>query len=216
MSTRILWGRGDVAAQIPDTMRSRSQVLIVAPDSELSHSLRFALEAEGFGVTWRTNISSHPMPGEFACTIVDHHALGDDRAEAQRFVRAFAPVVLLANSMHPLSALVFRTVVTAAVTTLQTPVTFLASLQSGDLLRAIGAAAASVTGPTNAAAQAAILADGARVAPRALNAFQVGVVGHGSAPSDRWAWHQPSHHDRVSRRPDPAALNDAAYRVDPT
>ncbi len=73
--------------------------------------------------------------------------------------------------------LVFQTVVTAAVTTLQTPVTFLASLQSGDLLRAIGAAAASVTGPTNAAAQAAILADGARVAPRALNAFEVGVVG---------------------------------------
>lgn len=73
--------------------------------------------------------------------------------------------------------LVFQTVVTAAVTTSQTPVTFLASLQSGDLLRAIGAAAASVTGPTNAAAQAAILADGTRVAPRALNAFQVGVVG---------------------------------------
>jgi type IV secretory pathway TrbL component len=34
-----------------------------------------------------------------------------------------------------------------------------------------------VTGPTNAAAEAAILADGTRVAPRALNALEVLVVG---------------------------------------
>jgi hypothetical protein len=38
-------------------------------------------------------------------------------------------------------------------------------------------AAASVTGPTNAAAAAAILADGSIPAPRALNAFEVAVVG---------------------------------------
>jgi hypothetical protein len=37
--------------------------------------------------------------------------------------------------------------------------------------------AASVTGPVNDAAAAAILADGSLVAPRALNAFEVGVVG---------------------------------------
>lgn len=73
--------------------------------------------------------------------------------------------------------LLLQTVVTAAVTTARSPVTFLASLPAGDLLKAIGAAAASVTGPTNAVAQAAILADGTRVAPRALNAFEVGVVG---------------------------------------
>lgn len=34
-----------------------------------------------------------------------------------------------------------------------------------------------MTGPTNAAAQAAIVADGTLVAPRALNALEVGVVG---------------------------------------
>jgi hypothetical protein len=50
-------------------------------------------------------------------------------------------------------------------------------LQAGDLLMAIGAAAASVTGPTNAAAAAAILADGSIPAPRALNALEVAVVG---------------------------------------
>jgi len=73
--------------------------------------------------------------------------------------------------------LLVQTGVTAAVTTLQTPVTFVTALQSGDLLKAIGATAASVTGPTNAAATAAIVADGTLVAPRALNAFEVGVVG---------------------------------------
>jgi hypothetical protein len=37
--------------------------------------------------------------------------------------------------------------------------------------------AASVTGPTNTAAAAAILADGSLVAPRAQNAFEVAVIG---------------------------------------
>jgi hypothetical protein len=73
--------------------------------------------------------------------------------------------------------LLVQTGVTAAVATLQTPGTFLTALQSGDLLKAIGVTAASVTGPTNAAAGEAILADGTEVAPRALNAFEVGVVG---------------------------------------
>ena len=73
--------------------------------------------------------------------------------------------------------LLVQTAVTPVVTTLQTPGVFVTALQSGDLLKAIGAAAASVTGPTNAAATAAIVADGTLVAPRALNAFEVGVVG---------------------------------------
>ena len=74
--------------------------------------------------------------------------------------------------------LLIQTGVTPVVTTLQTPVTFVTALQqSGDLLKAIGATAASVTGPTNVAATAAIVADGTLVAPRALNAFEVGVVG---------------------------------------
>ncbi|MCX4095190.1 hypothetical protein [Nocardia sp. alder85J] len=73
--------------------------------------------------------------------------------------------------------LVVQAGVTAAVTTQQAPDTFRTASQSGDLLRAIGATVASVTGPTDAAAEAAILADGTEVAPRALNAFEVGVVG---------------------------------------
>jgi hypothetical protein len=73
--------------------------------------------------------------------------------------------------------LLVQTAVTPVVTTLQTPGTFLTALQSGNLLKAIGVTAASVTGPTNAAAQQAILVDGSIPAKRALNAFEVGVVG---------------------------------------
>ena len=73
--------------------------------------------------------------------------------------------------------LLIETAVTAGVATLRAPITFLTAAQSGELLRAIGIAAASVTGPTNDVAQAAILADGTVVAPRALNALEVGVVG---------------------------------------
>jgi hypothetical protein len=73
--------------------------------------------------------------------------------------------------------LLIETGVTPIVTTLAAPGTFLTAFQSGDLLKAIGATAASVTGPTNAAAQQAILVDGEIPAQRALNAFEVGVIG---------------------------------------
>ncbi|HET7741639.1 MAG TPA: hypothetical protein VFL67_13405 [Mycobacterium sp.] len=69
------------------------------------------------------------------------------------------------------------TAVTAIATTLQTPGVLAGALRTGDLWKAIGITAASVTGPVNAAAQATILADGSLVAPRALNAFEVAVVG---------------------------------------
>ncbi|MEU4345250.1 hypothetical protein AB0H00_29010 [Nocardia sp. NPDC023852] len=73
--------------------------------------------------------------------------------------------------------LAVQTAVTASVTTQQAPSTFLTASQSNDPVKAIGITAASITGPTNAAAQQTILADGTIVAPRALNAFEVGVVG---------------------------------------
>jgi len=73
--------------------------------------------------------------------------------------------------------LAVRTGVTAFAATGQAPGTFRTALQSEDPVRAIGVAAASITGPTDAAAEETILADGTEVAPRALNAFEVGVVG---------------------------------------
>lgn len=73
--------------------------------------------------------------------------------------------------------LLVETAVTPAVQTLQAPGTFLAALQSGNVLKALGAAAASITGPTNAAAEQAILVDSEIPAQRALNAFETGVLG---------------------------------------
>ncbi len=70
-----------------------------------------------------------------------------------------------------------NTGVTAAVTTLQTPVTFVAAVQSGNILKAIGITAASVTGPTNTALAAAIDADTTVAVPKASNAFEVAVIG---------------------------------------
>jgi hypothetical protein len=73
--------------------------------------------------------------------------------------------------------LLVDTAVTPLVTSLGAPGTFLTALQSGNVLKAIGAAAASVTGPTNAAAEQAILVDSEIPAQRALNAFETAVVG---------------------------------------
>ncbi len=73
--------------------------------------------------------------------------------------------------------LLIDTAVTPVTRAVQAPGVFLGALTAGDLLQAIGAAAASITSPTNAAAQAAIIADGSIPAKRALNAFEVAVVG---------------------------------------
>jgi hypothetical protein len=70
-----------------------------------------------------------------------------------------------------------QTGVTPVVTSLGAPVVFVDALQSGNVLKALGAAAASVTGPTNAIGTIATNRDGMLVAPRALNAFETGVVG---------------------------------------
>lgn len=74
----------------------------------------------------------------------------------------------------PLAA---QTAATISTTTLQAPGTLSAALQSNDAMTALGITAASITGPTNVEAQQTIVADGTIVAPRALNAFEVGVVG---------------------------------------
>jgi hypothetical protein len=88
-----------------------NRILVIAPDTDLRHSLRFALEAEHFDVTGRASIGARLMPGEYDCAIVDHHGLGADIEEARTFVTAFAPVILLANRAHELSSSVFKTIV---------------------------------------------------------------------------------------------------------
>lgn len=73
--------------------------------------------------------------------------------------------------------LLAQTGVTAVRTSLQAPGAFLAALPTDGLFRAFGIAAAQVTGPTDAAMEKAIAADAAIPAKRALNAFEVAVVG---------------------------------------
>jgi CheY-like chemotaxis protein len=87
------------------------RILVIAPDLDLRRSLQFALEAEGYSVTWRTSIAAMTaLPRDFDCTVVDHHALGKDNSVAQTFLRAFQPAILLANTTHELSTDAFRTV----------------------------------------------------------------------------------------------------------
>ncbi|WP_409430176.1 hypothetical protein ACJEIK_19935 [Mycobacterium sp. SMC-16] len=73
--------------------------------------------------------------------------------------------------------LLAQTVTTGVTTTLQEPGVFLSALAANGPLKALGIAAASMTGPTAAAMDKAIDADAAIPAKRALNAFEVGVVG---------------------------------------
>ena len=86
------------------------RILVVAPDLDLRRSLDFALGAEGYAVTSRASIAAPEITHDFDCTVVDHHALGDDKPVAQAFLRAFAPSILLANKAHEFSAIAFRTV----------------------------------------------------------------------------------------------------------
>jgi CheY-like chemotaxis protein len=87
------------------------RVLVVAPDLDLRRSLQFALEAEGYAVTCRANIAAAAeLPHDFDCTVVDHHALGNDKTAAQAFLGAFEPSILLANKPHELSDAAFMTI----------------------------------------------------------------------------------------------------------
>ena len=86
------------------------RILVVAPDFDLRRSLQFALEAEGYAVTWCASIGATEMPYDFDCTVVDHHALGNDKAAGRAFLQAFQPSILLANAPHELSSSAFRTV----------------------------------------------------------------------------------------------------------
>lgn len=88
-----------------------SHLLVVAPSSSFRNSLRFALEAEGYDVTASASLQAvDQSSSSFDCTVIDHHAIEGVDVDDRRLLVAFAPVVLLANSLaHPLAALSFQT-----------------------------------------------------------------------------------------------------------
>jgi len=88
-----------------------ANILLVVPDTDLRKSLEFALRAEGYEVTWSAGIGAAETPSAFACTVLDHDAIGADLAEGRAFCEAFWPVILLSNaSVHPLASSAFASV----------------------------------------------------------------------------------------------------------
>lgn len=142
-------------------------------------NLRTDLATAGMAAVTVTAVLTTPLPAITAVsppTTVVH--------EVRLAATSVPPGGLVTSFLHNqtvycsiICPLLAQTGVTAVSTALRAPGTFLAALSAGDVLKAIGAAAASVTGPTEAAAQKAIDADAAIPAQRALNAFEVGVVG---------------------------------------
>ncbi|OKH69989.1 hypothetical protein EB74_28760 [Mycobacterium sp. SWH-M5] len=90
------------------------------------------------------------------------------------------PLAFLRNQAQYCSVIcpfIVQGLVTVPVGAALSPVAFLDSLgTTGSLTRAIGAAAASVTGPANAAAEGIILNDVDRVVPKAFNNLEIAVV----------------------------------------
>ncbi len=111
---------------------------------------------------------------------------------------------------------VLQGAITVPIATVQTPVTFLDSLAStGSPLKAIGAAAASVTGPANAAVTPLINNDVFLVVPKAFHAFDVAIVEafNSIIVGRQQDWY--SHHDfgnRQDRPPHHGDVGDGAHR----
>jgi hypothetical protein len=145
-------------------VRTRSQVGVAATGVAI------------VGITAMTATLLGPAPGAQSGTAVPR----DVRLTATEVPPGGLITSFLRNQVINCSAIcppLINVGVTAALTTLQTPVTSVGALQSGNILKAIGIIATSVTDPTNAALGAAIDADATVAVPRASNTFEVAVVG---------------------------------------
>lgn len=78
------------------------RILVVAPNDELRRSLAFALEAEGYEVTARSELPYHGWVAEkaFDGTVLDQRALTGAEYESIAFCVKAHPVVLLAIRPH--------------------------------------------------------------------------------------------------------------------
>ncbi|HEY0853475.1 MAG TPA: hypothetical protein VGD86_01485 [Devosia sp.] len=79
------------------------RLLVVAPDPDLSGSLVFAFEAEGFDVTARDTLPTMDWMTQrrFDCCVLDQKALTGQAYESIAFCIKAHPVVLMAARPHP-------------------------------------------------------------------------------------------------------------------
>jgi len=89
-----------------------NDVVVVAPNAALRHSIVFVLESGGYRVTSFSRIEpalSSSQPGSVACMVVDEEAIADWRGAKEHFADVAKPVVLLVNSLSAAADLPFAT-----------------------------------------------------------------------------------------------------------
>jgi DNA-binding NtrC family response regulator len=79
------------------------RILVIAPDSDLSGSLAFTLEAEGYEVTASAQLPDYGWMRSkgFDATVLDQTALRGEDEQSIAFCVKARPVVLLAARPHP-------------------------------------------------------------------------------------------------------------------
>jgi DNA-binding NtrC family response regulator len=89
-----------------------ARILIVAPSDALRNSLRFLFEEESYTATTAASLAEASLASDdYACTVLDHHALRDSSgAEITEFTNNHWPVVLLNNGTGPAAPAAFRTI----------------------------------------------------------------------------------------------------------
>ncbi len=78
-----------------------ARILVVVPDAPVRQSLRFVLEAEGYGVLWLDQLPASPMsdPG-YDCAVVDEDAIRALPDGWRRLRDAGLPLVLLVDTLE--------------------------------------------------------------------------------------------------------------------
>lgn len=84
-----------------DESSGGGRILVVVPDAPIRQSLRFVLEAEGYGVLWLDQLPVTPMPDPgYDCAVVDEDAIRSLPGGWQRLRDSGLPLVLLVDRLE--------------------------------------------------------------------------------------------------------------------